>query len=75
MPEQRSIPVIGSIAAGIPISAIENHSHYLEDLKPMAGRIALEVRDDSMVDAGISMVILLSSIRRQKCAVAALQPS
>ena len=54
VPEQRGIPVIGSIAAGIPISALENHSHYLEDLKPMAGRIALAVRGDSMVDAGIS---------------------
>ena len=34
--------------------AEENHSHYLEDLKPTAGRIALAVRGDSMVDAGIS---------------------
>ena len=52
-PEQPGVPVVGSIAAGVPISAIENHSHYLEDLKPRAGRIALEVRGDSMVEAGI----------------------
>ena len=53
-PEQPGIPVVGAIAAGTPIMAEENHSHYLEDLKPTAGRIALAVRGDSMVDAGIS---------------------
>ena len=52
-----SIPVMGRIAAGTPISAIQNPSHTIS-LSPdflMAGgeHYALEVKGDSMVDAGI----------------------
>lgn len=52
-----SIPVMGRIAAGTPISAIQNRSHAIT-LSPdfLAGggeHYALEIRGDSMVDAGI----------------------
>ena len=51
-----SVPVMGRIAAGTPISAIQNRSHSIT-LSPdfLAGgdHYALEVRGDSMVDAGI----------------------
>ncbi|HMO29655.1 transcriptional repressor LexA [Enterovirga sp.] len=52
-----SIPVMGRIAAGTPISAIQNPSHSII-LSPdflMAGgeHYALEVKGDSMVEAGI----------------------
>ena len=53
-PQQEGVPIIGSIAAGVPISAIENHDAYLNDLTPAPGRIALLVRGDSMVNAGIN---------------------
>ena len=51
-----SIPVMGRIAAGTPVSAIQNQSHSIT-LSPdfLAGgeHYALEVRGDSMVEAGI----------------------
>jgi len=52
-----AIPVMGRIAAGTPISAIQNPSHTIT-LSPdflMAGgeHYALEVKGDSMVEAGI----------------------
>lgn len=51
-----SIPVMGRIAAGTPVSAIQNRSHSIA-LSPdfLAGgeHFALEVRGDSMVEAGI----------------------
>ncbi len=51
-----SIPVMGRIAAGTPIEAIQNHSHTIVVPPEMLGageHFALEVRGDSMVDAGI----------------------
>src|SRR5215203_1635383 len=51
-----SIPVMGRIAAGVPISAIQHRSHTISlspDLLPSGEHYALEVRGDSMVDAGI----------------------
>ncbi|MDO6964040.1 transcriptional repressor LexA [Rhizobium alvei] len=51
-----SIPVMGRIAAGVPISAIQNNTH---DIGVPAGMIgsgehyALEVKGDSMIEAGI----------------------
>ena len=51
-----SIPVMGRIAAGTPVSAIQNRSHSIT-LSPdfLAGgeHYGLEVKGDSMVDAGI----------------------
>ncbi|HUH76304.1 MAG TPA: transcriptional repressor LexA [Devosia sp.] len=51
-----SIPVMGRIAAGTPIEAIQNHSHTIMVPPEMLGageHYALEVRGDSMIDAGI----------------------
>src|SRR3712207_6596861 len=50
------VPVMGRIAAGVPISAIQTPSHTLSVPPEMlAGgeHFALEVRGDSMVEAGI----------------------
>ncbi len=51
-----SIPVMGRIAAGVPIEAIQNISHVLTvpaDLLAGGEHYALEVRGDSMIEAGI----------------------
>jgi repressor LexA len=51
-----SIPVMGRIAAGTPIEAIQTHSHTITVPPEMLGageHYALEVRGDSMIDAGI----------------------
>ncbi len=51
-----SIPVMGRIAAGTPISAIQENTHSIAVAPDMLGRgehYALEVNGDSMVDAGI----------------------
>lgn len=51
-----SIPVMGRIAAGTPIEAIQTRSHTLTlpaDLLPTGDHFALEVRGDSMIEAGI----------------------
>jgi repressor LexA len=59
-----SVPVMGRIAAGVPISAIQSHSHDIAcppDLLTNGEHFALEVKGDSMVDAGIldgDMVII-----------------
>ncbi|WP_181701821.1 transcriptional repressor LexA [Chthonobacter albigriseus] len=50
------VPVMGRIAAGVPISAIQNHSHTVHvpiDLIAGGEHFALEVRGDSMIEAGI----------------------
>ncbi|MEM6383503.1 MAG: transcriptional repressor LexA [Pseudomonadota bacterium] len=54
--ESVSIPVMGRIAAGTPISAIQNHSHSVSipaELIAGGEHFALEVRGDSMIEAGI----------------------
>jgi repressor LexA len=51
-----SIPVMGRIAAGVPRSAIENHSHSInvpDDILSPGEHFALEVKGDSMIEAGI----------------------
>jgi repressor LexA len=51
-----SIPMMGRIAAGVPISAIQNHSHDIPcppDLLTNGEHFALEVKGDSMIEAGI----------------------
>ena len=65
-----TIPVMGRIAAGTPISALQNKSHTVAlppDMLPSGEHYALEVRGDSMIEAGIfdaDMVV----IRRQDTA-------
>ena len=51
-----SVPVMGRIAAGVPIAAIQNQSHILHvpiDLVAGGEHYALEVRGDSMIEAAI----------------------
>ncbi|GGA52432.1 transcriptional repressor LexA [Pelagibacterium lentulum] len=51
-----TVPVMGRIAAGVPIEAIQTHSHSISVPPEMLGggeHFALEVRGDSMIDAGI----------------------
>jgi len=51
-----SIPVMGRIAAGVPISAIQNQTHSISVPPEMlrgGEHYALEVKGDSMIDAGI----------------------
>lgn len=51
-----SIPVMGRIAAGTPITAIQNRSHTVDvspDFLSHGEHFALEVRGDSMIEAGI----------------------
>jgi repressor LexA len=53
---EMSIPVMGRIAAGVPISAIQTRSHSITlsgDFLTQGDHFALEVRGDSMVEAGI----------------------
>jgi repressor LexA len=50
------VPVMGRIAAGTPIEAIQTHSHTVAVPPEMLGvgeHFALEVRGDSMIEAGI----------------------
>ena len=51
------LPVMGRIAAGVPIAAISEVSHHVAVPSSMIGRgehYALEVRGDSMINAGIN---------------------
>ena len=51
-----SVPVMGRIAAGVPISAIQNNTHEIVVPMQMVGQgehYALEVKGDSMIEAGI----------------------
>ena len=51
-----SVPVMGRIAAGVPISAIQSHSHDIAcppDMLTNGEHFALEVKGDSMIEAGI----------------------
>ena len=55
-PEVASVPVMGRIAAGTPISAIEHQTHSIAVSPDMLGsgeHYALEVKGDSMIEAGI----------------------
>ena len=52
-----SLPVMGRIAAGVPIEAISEVSHNVAVPQSMLGQgehYALEVRGDSMINAGIN---------------------
>ena len=54
--ESFGVPVMGRIAAGVPRSAIENHSHTInvpEEILSRGEHFALEISGDSMIDAGI----------------------
>ncbi|EAU41859.1 LexA repressor [Fulvimarina pelagi HTCC2506] len=54
--ENVSIPVMGRIAAGVPISAIQHNTHSISippDMIMGGEHYALEVKGDSMIEAGI----------------------
>ncbi|TGS91642.1 repressor LexA, partial [Mesorhizobium sp. M8A.F.Ca.ET.213.01.1.1] len=51
-----SIPVMGRIAAGVPIDAIQHQTHSISvppDMISGGEHYALEVKGDSMIEAGI----------------------
>ena len=51
-----SVPVMGQIAAGVPIEAIQQRSRTIDvppDLLSRGEHFALDVKGDSMIDAGI----------------------
>ena len=48
------VPILGAIAAGTPILSSENLNGYLDEVNAKPGRIALQVRGDSMIEAGIN---------------------
>ena len=53
---QNSVPVLGRIAAGVPIEAIQEETNRVNapiDLPSGEEHFALEVRGDSMIEAGI----------------------
>jgi len=56
--EIRSLPMMGRIAAGVPISAIEDYSRNIavpsEMVSNSGEHYALEVKGDSMIEAGIN---------------------
>ena len=56
--QAQELPVMGRIAAGVPIEAISEVSHHVAVpgamLKSGANHYALEVKGDSMIDAGIN---------------------
>ena len=53
MPQMRRIPLLGSIACGEPILAVENIEDYVNIPKDMAGDFALTCKGDSMINARI----------------------
>ena len=64
------VPLMGRIAAGVPISAIQNHASDIACPPDMLGpgeHFALEVKGDSMIDAGIHEGDIVI-IRRQETA-------
>jgi repressor LexA len=55
-PRSTFVPLMGRIAAGVPISAIQEHSANINVPPEMLGggeHFALEVKGDSMIEAGI----------------------
>jgi repressor LexA len=57
MREPSMVPLMGRIAAGVPIEAIQDHSRDVEVPTAMLGpgeHFALEVKGDSMIEAGIN---------------------
>ena len=55
-PRATAIPMMGRIAAGVPISAIQDHTANIMVPPEMLGggeHFALEVKGDSMIEAGI----------------------
>lgn len=52
--EGNRVPLIGTIAAGVPITAEENIEQYFEIDPSVKADFALKIKGDSMIDAGIN---------------------
>ncbi len=55
-PESIDLPLVGRIAAGTPIEALQDNTHFVDVPASMINKgehYALEVAGDSMIDAGI----------------------
>ena len=68
-----AVPVMGRIAAGTPIEAIQTRSHTINvppDMLSTGEHYALEVRGDSMVEAGIldGDIALIRATKRPRLA-------
>lgn len=53
MPEMKKIPLLGTIACGVPVLAVENIDEYIEIPKHIRADFALTCQGDSMVGARI----------------------
>lgn len=51
--EEPAIPILGRVAAGVPILAVENQEGKLPRMEGSQADFALRVRGDSMIEAGI----------------------
>ena len=54
--DETFVPMMGRIAAGVPVAAIQDHTHNIQvppDLLGPGEHFALEVKGDSMIEAGI----------------------
>jgi repressor LexA len=76
-----AVPVMGRIAAGTPIEALQTRSHTISVPPDMLGsgeHYALEVRGDSMVDAVVALIdeeeATLKRFRRRGASIA-LEPA
>ena len=69
-PSSRTIPILGYIAAGLPIEVVEEQSSFIDvlGLPPKGTFYALKVKGDSMVDDGIfdsDIVVIKKQISAQ----------
>ena len=72
-----SVPVLGKVAAGIPITAIQDIEFYVpvpEQLKRGRELFALRVQGESMINAGILRTAPPSSVFTRKTAASACSP-
>lgn len=51
--EPRKIPILGKIAAGTPILAVENHEDYFDTSEFINADFALQIQGDSMIGSRI----------------------
>ena len=51
--EPKKIPILGKIAAGTPILAVENHEDYFDTTEFLNADFALEIQGDSMIGSRI----------------------
>lgn len=51
--QPRKIPILGKIAAGTPILAVENHEDYFDTSEFMNADFALQIQGDSMIGSRI----------------------